>query len=124
MQLLPQECGPPLLAKCTRTLGFAHVNRDGAGGGVRTLCPLHHLPHQHGPRLCGLLQRMRAAGEAHEVGVGVGDWVGQATMLREGHCKRNQSCTGEQRYGNMRNSENIVHIRVILVRMEIACECE
>ena len=42
-QLLPQVCGPPLLAKTTHTLRFPHVNMDEGGVGVQTLCPLHHL---------------------------------------------------------------------------------
>ena len=108
--LLPQVCGPPLLAKSTCTLGFPNVNVDEVAGGAETLCPLYQLPHQQALRACGLLWCMRAAGEVQEVGVGVGGWVGQATMLRQGHCKRNESCIGGQRHGKVLNLKNLVNI--------------
>ena len=53
---------------------------------------------------------MRAAADGHEVGVGVDGWVGQATMLREGQCKKNQSCTGTKAWKSAA-IKNIVHIR-------------
>ena len=109
LQLLPQDCGSPVLAKSTRTPEFPHVNMDEGGGGVKTLCPLHHLPHQQAPRVCGPLQHMRAAGEGEE--------VRQATMLQKGHCKRNHSCAGARRHGKVLNLKNTVHIRVNYMRM-------
>ena len=45
-------------------------------------------------------------------------------MLRESHCKRNQSCTGEQKHGKERNLKNLGHIHIIFARMQITCECE
>ena len=49
------------------------------------------------------------------MGVGVGGWVREA-MLRESHCKRNESCTGEQKHGKERNLKNLGHIRTIFAR--------
>ena len=40
-------------------------------------------PTSRPPRVCGLVQRGRAAGEGQEVGVGVGGWVQEAAMLPE-----------------------------------------
>ena len=99
LQLVPEVRGPPLLAESTRTRWFPHVNVGEGGGGVQTLCPLHHLPHQQASCVCGLVQRVRAAGEGQEVGVGVSGWVWEAAVLRESHCKRKESCTGEQKHG-------------------------
>ena len=56
---------------------------------------------------------VRAVGEGLKVGVGIGGWVGKATMLREGHCKRNHSCTGGQKHGKVLNLKSIVHIGAI-----------
>ena len=56
--------------------------------------------------------------------MGVGSWVREAAMLRESHCKRNESCTGEQKHGKERNLKNLGHIRAIFARMEITCACE
>ena len=98
LQLMPQLCGPSLLAERTRTLGSPHVNMDECGGGVHTLCPLHHLTRKQAPGVGGLLQLVRAVGEGLKVGMGFGGWVGKATMLQEGHCERNHSCTGGQRH--------------------------
>ena len=97
-------------------LRLPHVNMDEGGGGVQTLCPLHHLPHKPAPRAGGLLHLVRAAGEGLKVGEGVSGWVGKATMLREGHCKRNQSCTWGQKHGKVLNLKNIAHIRAIFVQ--------
>ena len=47
------------------------------------------------------------------MGVGVGGWVGEATMLRECHCKRNQSCTRGRKHGKVLNFKNIGHISAI-----------
>ena len=51
-----------------------------------------------------------------------GGWVGRATMLRQGHCKRNRSCTGGQRHGKVLNFKKIVHICAIFARF--LCEWE
>ena len=51
------------------------------------------------------------------MGVGVGSWVGQAAMLREGHCKRNESYIGGQRHENVLSLKSIVHIRAIFARL-------
>ena len=72
---------PPLLVESTRTLGFPHVNTDEGGGGVQPLCPIHHLAHNKALRVCGLLQRVQAAGDDEEVGVRVGGSVREATTL-------------------------------------------
>ena len=45
-------------------------------------------------------------------------------MLRENHCNRNESSTGEQKHGKERNLKNLGHIRTIFERLEIRCECE
>ena len=43
-------------------------------------------------------------------------------MLREGHCKRNQSCIRGRKYGKVLNLNNIVHIRVIFARFSLERE--
>ena len=56
---------------CRRSVAHPFLRRaparvsmwKGLGGGVHTLCPLHRLPHQRAPRVCALLQRVRAARE-------------------------------------------------------------
>ena len=53
------------------------------------------------------------------MGVEVGGWVGEATMLRESNCKRNESCTGERKHVKERNLKNLGHIRAIFARKEI-----
>ena len=103
---------------------------DEGEGGVPTLCPptLHHLSNKQLPRVGGLLPLVRAARQGLKVGVGVGGWVGKATMLQEGHCKGNQSCTGGRKHGKAQKSEKhcayLNDLRAIFARMGIVCECE
>ena len=78
----------------TCTVGFPHVNMHEGGGGAQTLCAIHHVLHKQAP-VYAASSSMQAAGKGEEVGVGVGGWVGEATMLRERHGKRNQSCKRE-----------------------------
>ena len=42
------------------------------------------------PRVCVLVHCVRGAGEGQEVGLGVGGWVWEATMLGQSDCKRNE----------------------------------
>ena len=49
------------------------------------------------------------------MGVDVRGWVSKATILQQGHCKRNHTCTGGQKHGIVLNLNNIAHISAIFV---------
>ena len=81
----------------------------------------HSPPQTSRPPVYVLVKRVRAVGEGQEMGVGVSGVVREAAMLRESHCNRIASCTGEQKHGK---EQNLGYIRVIFARMEITCICD
>ena len=56
------------------------------------------------------------------MGVGVRRWVRRGTVLREGHCKRNQSCTRGRKHGTVLKSKKIARIRAIFALFSHECE--
>ena len=69
--------GLPLLAERTCTLGFLMLIWMRVGSK-----PFAHFPtyRKQAPPVVGLLQLVRAAREGLKVGMGVGGWVGKATI--------------------------------------------
>ena len=112
VQLLPPICGPPLLAERTRTLGVPHFNMDAIGGRVRTLCPLHHLPHKQTPP-CRWVSPSCVGTEG---GGGLGSERGCRRLGRAGyHVARGplQEKSKLHGHGKVQNSKKMPHISAI-----------
>ena len=100
----------------------------GWGGGVQTLCPLHHLPHKQAPRVRSLIEGVRAEREGLVVGVGVSRRVGEATNLRQRNGKRKQSRKRGQKQREKRVRKETAYIRAKIAQSsreyECGCKCE